>query len=493
MEAVKIYSILPSTLSRNFRACAEISGWASALRACARGLKTVVHAIHNAKRSASSQGGLGGIIPPSRAFSSKAAFFSSFFPFPSSSSPSLFSPLFATSLLTFLALLLCFTPAKAQAAPEKINVGFRTALAWYPDQSQHIDMAVWYPCNRGASTITIGDYSFEAARNAAPLPGKFPLIVLTHDSTGSRFSHRDMAIMLARRGFVVAAPTMADDNETEMRLLFSSRQWPERARQLTFVLDELLKNPNFASMIDARRVGVFGFGNGGSAALMLAGARPLSTGWAGFCRQNAQDPYCTSYLGERMGLLARAMEEDKRELVRAREEYARVQKERADITQKAEAAHKAAVDKAQRQKKPEPEYIAPDLPELPEIPQILDVDAIDFTDTRVKAIGIFSPGMVFFWDTETLKNITIPLLFIGAEKDTLNVPQAQAASLVSRCPKALYVQYPEGTVLDMQSACPRSYADILPELCNSVDAKTRQQRIEQLEKDVAAFFTRAFM
>lgn len=395
--------------------------------------------------------------------------------------------------LVFLALLFCLTPNNAQAAPEKINVGFRTALAWYPDQSQHVDMAVWYPCSRGPSAITIGDYSFEAARNATPLPGKFPLIVLMHDSTGSRFSHRDMAIMLAQHGFVVAAPTMADDNETNMGLLFSSRQWPERARQLKFVLDELLNKAPFTNMIDENRVGVFGFGNGGSAALMLAGARPISTGWATFCRQNAQDPYCTSYMGETMGLLARSMVEDKRELTRAREEFALVQAARQDITQKAEAAHKLAVEKAQRQKKPEPEYIAPELPELPEIPQILDVDAIDFADDRVKAIGVFSPGMAFFWNPETIKNISIPLLFIGAEQDTLNKPQAHAASLASQCITALYMQYAKGTVVDMQSACPRSYAGILPELCNSVDAKTRQQLIEKLEEDVAIFFTRAFM
>ena len=56
-----------------------------------------------------------------------------------------------------------------------------------------------------------------ASRGAAPVEGQHPLVVLSHDSAGSRFSLHALASQLARNGFVVVAPTHAHDNVDSLK------------------------------------------------------------------------------------------------------------------------------------------------------------------------------------------------------------------------------------------------------------------------------------
>ena len=145
--------------------------------------------------------------------------------------------------LFFICLALCFP---AVAAPT-LQPGFRTLGIWNPDTSVRMDLAVWYPARRSPSRVDYGDWVFSASRGAAPVEGQHPLVVLSHDSAGSRFSLHALASQLARNGFVVVAPTHAHDNVDSMDTLFTAPQVTRRARQINLALDIALSHPDVRS------------------------------------------------------------------------------------------------------------------------------------------------------------------------------------------------------------------------------------------------------
>ena len=158
-------------------------------------------------------------------------------------------------LLTFLTLV-----CPAYAAP--LQPGFKTLGIWEPAQNIRLDFAVWYPSRSTPFQVNYGDWSFSAARGRAPVEGKHPLILLSHDSAGSRFSLHELASQLARNGFVVMAFTHPGDNVDEMGTLFMPAQVAGRAKQLTQALDIALANPETGPLIDPDPIGVLGVGPG---------------------------------------------------------------------------------------------------------------------------------------------------------------------------------------------------------------------------------------
>lgn len=127
-----------------------------------------------------------------------------------------------------------------------------------------------------------------AARGRPPVEGKHPLILLSHDSAGSRFSLHELASELARNGFVVLAFTHPGDNVDDMGALFMPVQVTDRAKQLTQALDIALADPETAPLIDPDRIGVLGVGPGGTAAMLIAGARLDATRLAHLLRRKGR-------------------------------------------------------------------------------------------------------------------------------------------------------------------------------------------------------------
>lgn len=80
-------------------------------------------------------------------------------------------------------------------------------------------------------------------------------------------------------------------------------QVTDRAKQLTQALDIALADPETAPLIDPDRIGVLGVGPGGTAAMLIAGARLDATGWPIYCagKEENADPYCTPWARQRMG------------------------------------------------------------------------------------------------------------------------------------------------------------------------------------------------
>jgi predicted dienelactone hydrolase len=136
------------------------------------------------------------------------------------------------------------------------------------------------------------------ARNADPAPPlrKYPLIVASHGNWGSRFSQGWLALELVQAGYVVLSTshpgTMADDQTAAGRY----RLW-ERSRDVSFAIDEVLKSPKWATLIDENRIGFVGHSFGGWTGVSLAGARYDPIRQRNYCRNaERKDFYCENTL-----------------------------------------------------------------------------------------------------------------------------------------------------------------------------------------------------
>lgn len=154
-----------------------------------------------------------------------------------------------------------------------------------------IQTFLWYPTPTSVSAVKMGPFDVEAALNGEPETGAHPLVVISHGTGGSSLDHRDTAIYLAERGFVVATLTHPGDNFQDNSGYGKEVQLFGRPRHVKAVLDALLAHAAFGKIIDAARMGIAGMSAGGYAALVLAGGKPDFSRFAVYCRDHSEDPW----------------------------------------------------------------------------------------------------------------------------------------------------------------------------------------------------------
>lgn len=409
--------------------------------------------------------------------------------------------------LPLFVCLVCFLflagPHAVRAASETIHAGYRSLVTWLPGAGIRLDVAVWYPTLRRPSTVKAGSWTFPAARNAPPLPGPWPLIVLSPASSGSRFAHHDLAATLARNGYIVAVPTHDGDSADDMRFLFTSLQLPTRAHQLSATLDLVLEHPELGPTVNTGGIGLVGFGSGGTAALLLAGATLTPEAWAGYCpptpaADNAltdispagDDPYCTPYMRKKMEEITQEMREEAEARHKAAAMRIAAEESRAKVMQRAmDGVDKAYLRVQRSQRKPVTAFPKPPvfLPALPPLPRKLPL-----ADPRFRAMALVSPGFSMLFDPHSLKGLKPSLLLIGAEGDDLNRPDKQALALRSLIapPTPEYLFLPGADGPSFQALCPPDMAQELPDLCRSVTPDQREVIHQRMEDVLLEFFRR---
>ena len=174
-----------------------------------------------------------------------------------------------SAIIMALLCLSCLTAVPA-LAENGYNPGFRTLGFWQQESGIRVDVNVWYPSVRAPRSLSYAPWTIRGARNGKPVPGRFPLILLSHPSSGTRFSFHDTAAALAARGFVVAAPTHPRDCMANMDHLFLWEQLKNRALELSATMDLLLADKDIGPSIDPKRPGLRQRRHGGPA----AGRRP---------------------------------------------------------------------------------------------------------------------------------------------------------------------------------------------------------------------------
>jgi predicted dienelactone hydrolase len=150
-------------------------------------------------------------------------------------------------------------------------MGFERIKIPYRDEPV-LTGAVWYPTLRG-----------DAAKRT-PIEGdRLPLVVISHGGGGSYDGHEDTAVALACAGFVVAAVSHSGDTYDDQSRVLELWRRPD---QLSWLTTFMLTAWHAHDRIDARRVGAFGFSNGGFTVLVTAGGIP---------DLNRTERYCSSH------------------------------------------------------------------------------------------------------------------------------------------------------------------------------------------------------
>ena len=137
-----------------------------------------------------------------------------------------------------------------------------------------IDLIALYPSVAAEVPLRAGPYTIDVALDGAPVPGPWPVVVVSHGSGGSPFTHRGLARHLAKAGFLVLLPTHPGNNRDDNHLADTADILVQRPRDVTAVLDWAASSEGFPRQADVRRVGVVGHSLGGYTGLALAHGRP---------------------------------------------------------------------------------------------------------------------------------------------------------------------------------------------------------------------------
>lgn len=157
-----------------------------------------------------------------------------------------------------------------------------------------VSVRVYYSTKIEALNTRFGPWELDIAKNAEPIDGKYPLIMISHGLGGNDWNHHLLASRLVKAGFMVAAVRHPDDllrvAEPEHAVL--------RPLELRSALDEVLNHETFSSLIDQTKIGAFGFSAGGYTVLVAAGGLADRNRITNHCVKPQNDPeFCVGEEG----------------------------------------------------------------------------------------------------------------------------------------------------------------------------------------------------
>lgn len=189
-------------------------------------------------------------------------------------------------------------------------IGFReTTLD--KDGVRPLHVSVWYPTRSAGEAAVVGEnrafYGVPVLRDAAPAPGSRPLVLLSHGYSGSWRNLSWLAMDLAARGYIVAAPDHPGTTTFDQDPSRAATLW-ERPRDLSRAIDALAGDTGLAGEVDTNRVAAIGHSLGGWTVTALAGARFERERFAKDCQDNASPRACA--LKDELGLVRSEIEGD---------------------------------------------------------------------------------------------------------------------------------------------------------------------------------------
>lgn len=172
-----------------------------------------------------------------------------------------------------LALLSLAIDIYATALKPDVPVGFQQVAIPDPGH-QPIAAAIWYPTTAKPGFALLGLMGERVATDGAVAGNHLPLVVISHGTGASSFSHADTALALAEKGFVVIAPMHTGDNFQDDSDVGKPDWLLNRSRHVERAIDMALHRWKDRSRIDPNRVGIFGFSAGATTALINIGGTP---------------------------------------------------------------------------------------------------------------------------------------------------------------------------------------------------------------------------
>ncbi|CAN7665800.1 alpha/beta hydrolase family protein [Aminobacter sp. LjRoot7] len=307
-------------------------------------------------------------------------------------------------LLTTIPALIGFVSAcfASEAGVKEVSVA---------QPGRDLAVTVWYPAGSGGKPTVVGDnkvFKGAAASVDAPaVPGRHPLVLLSHGSGSSVKAMGWLATELAKAGFVVAGPNHPGTTSGFSTPAETPKLW-QRAGDLSAVIDALVKDPAWNSVVDADRIGVVGFSLGGATAMELSGARANLEAYASYC--DGYKKWDCAWFASGVGYVN---------------------------------DEKVTVDKV----------------------DLRSIDRARFEqsnlDPRIKTAVLADPGLAQAYDANSLKQIDIPMHFINlGEGDSipLAVISDQLAKLT---PKGTYATVAGATHFSFLPECKEGAAELL--------------------------------
>jgi predicted dienelactone hydrolase len=153
------------------------------------------------------------------------------------------------------------------------NAGWRELMVADEPGAETFPVMVCYPTQEPECQRSLGPYTVSAAWDATPLPGEHPLVMLSHGSGSSPLVNRDLALTLARAGYVVGMPLHPGDNRDDRSLQDALQNLQQRPRHLQLAINAVLESSLFPGM-KPHGIALIGHSLGAYTALALAGGQP---------------------------------------------------------------------------------------------------------------------------------------------------------------------------------------------------------------------------
>lgn len=164
-------------------------------------------------------------------------------------------------------------------------------LTLQKESERPLNIALWYPTLQSGVPASVGDNivftGTQALRDAKPVPGQHPLILLSHGYGGNWRNLNWLAQRMAAQGYIVAAVDHPGTTTHNKNPKDAQQLW-QRPQDLRRALDALLAAPALAGEIDKARIAAVGHSLGGWTVLELAGARFAADRFIADC-QNHRD------------------------------------------------------------------------------------------------------------------------------------------------------------------------------------------------------------
>ncbi|GFM37191.1 alpha/beta hydrolase family protein [Desulfovibrio psychrotolerans] len=349
------------------------------------------------------------------------------------------SPLAFLLALPVIFAVLCATVLHTHAMGSRdakdYTAGLQILTAWEEGTGERIPVYVWYPSIRPEKLAVLDLYAISAAREGKPAEGAFPVLLMSHDAAESGLAHHTTAEFLARKGFVVIAPTHPGDNYLDTARIFIAEQITRRPDHLRKALNATLEHPELGPVADTRFMGVIGFGTGGATALMLAGAQPVTEGLRTYCTASASeevtaDPYCAPWAKTRLQSML----------------------------------------------------------EVPE-GRLAPPEGQEWVLPGISALAIAAPGYAMLFDAESVAPLRVPVMLMEAERNTINPPARHARHLRALLPAAPYFVFAGASAFTLHSPCPEAMRAAYPALCTDPAGTNRRSVHEAMNGLLHKFMT----
>jgi predicted dienelactone hydrolase len=166
-------------------------------------------------------------------------------------------------------------------------------------QNREIDMAIMYP-SAGGTSRSFGEnavfYGVPVHDYAKLVPGKYPVILMSHGWGGNFMRMGWLSAGLVARGAIVVAVNHPNSTTGDTNNKDALNHWT-RAQDLSVALDTVLKDPQFSASIDTSRIYAAGFSYGGWTALSLGGLTGERDGLDRFCHDGTKiSSHCVDIL-----------------------------------------------------------------------------------------------------------------------------------------------------------------------------------------------------